>query len=281
MRPAPRRDGAFEARIEAVATALAGIGAEGVSAAVVLGSGMGGLADGLARARRIEGREIEALPRSRVPGHAGFFAVGEFAGQRVLVQSGRVHLYEGHSARDVSLAVRAFARLNVKVLVLTNAAGGLHPEWEPGTLMAIHDHINLQGDAPLSAGEGRRDSAAEGPWDPALHGVLLGSAEALGEPLKSGVYAGVLGPSYETPAEVRALGWMGADAVGMSTVAEALAAAAEGLAVAGIACISNAAAGLAPGALDHGDVLAIGRASAARLQRLLTAALPGLLAAAR
>ena len=260
----------LDARVDGIATSLASIGAERADVAVVLGSGLGPFAKRLRRARELLAADVPGLQHSSVPGHAGVFVCGELGGVTVLAQSGRVHLYEGHSAADVTLAARAFGRLGIGSLLLTNAAGGLRPEWPPGTLMVIRDHLNLQGRSPLRPAEAGHGS----PWSESLVGTLLSVGMELGQPLQSGVYAGLLGPSYETPAEVRALRWMGADAVGMSTVAEALAAKAEGMEVAGVSCITNLGAGLGKEALDHAEVLAVGRATANGFADLLTGALP-------
>jgi len=208
------------------------------------------------------------MPSSAVPGHAGRFVTGVLGKQRVLVQQGRVHLYEGWTPEQVTRAVRAMAALGCRALVLTNAAGGLRTEWEPGTLMRITDHINMQGATALIQGE----RGAGSPWDSEL-GAALDQAAAQAEvPLKSGVYAAVLGPSYETPAEIRMLKSLGADAVGMSTVLEAAAAHASGLRVGGVSLITNPAAGLSEGKLDHADVLAAGERGAAKFCDLLEAA---------
>jgi purine-nucleoside phosphorylase len=207
------------------------------------------------------------MPVSRVPGHAGRLVVGEIDGVRVVVQQGRVHLYEGWSANDVTRSVRAIARLGVRAIVLTNAAGGLRPEWKPGTLMRIHDHLNLQGATPLEP----RETARGSPYDPALAHALARAAESVRVQLESGVYAGVLGPSYETPAEIRMLRWMGADAVGMSTIAEAIAAHACGIRVAAISCITNAAAGITGAPLSHAEVIEAGREASPRFSALLEA----------
>jgi purine-nucleoside phosphorylase len=262
----------LESRVNGIAEALASIGGQRCDVAVVLGSGLGPFADRLANAVDLPFDAVPELPRSTVPGHAGRFRVGELGGARVLVQSGRVHLYEGWSAAEVSLAARAFGRLGIGALVLTNAAGGLRPEWAPGSLMVIRDHLNLQGETPLERSEAGHGS----PWDAELAQTLLAVGAEAGIELCQGVYAGLLGPSYETPAEVRALAWMGADAVGMSTVAEALAGRAEGLRVAGVSCITNLAAGLSAAALSHEEVIEVGRAASERFSRLLESGLPRL-----
>ena len=210
------------------------------------------------------------MPRSRVPGHAGKLVLGEVGGVRVIVQQGRVHLYEGWRASEVARAVRAFAAIGVGAVVLTNAAGGLHREWSAGTLMRVDDHINLQGATPLGATE----TAHGTPYDPELARALDRAAERVDCELRSGVYAGLRGPSYETPAEIRMLAWMGADAVGMSTVMEALGARASGARVAAVSCITNAAAGIGDEPLSHEDVLRAGRDASERFVRLLEAAVP-------
>jgi purine-nucleoside phosphorylase len=179
-----------------------------------------------------------------------------------------VHLYEGWSAQEVTRAVRAFAAIGVRALVLTNAAGGIRPGFRPGMLMRISDHINLQGRTPLVRAERGFGMA----WDVPLGLALDEAARAAGVALDSGVYAGLAGPAYETPAEIRWLRSLGADAVGMSTVAEAITAHACGLRVAGISCITNLAAGLAPGPLSHAEVLETGRRSARDFHALLESA---------
>ena len=261
--------------VELLARSLREHGAEGAQVACVLGSGLGAFAERLERARTIPGADLAGLPRSGVPGHEGRFVVGELGGVRVLVQQGRVHLYEGWSASEVTRAVRAFALLGVRALVLTNAAGGIRAGFVPGTLMRIRDHLNLQGCAPLA-----RSERGFGPvWDEALGHALESGARTAGVALESGVYAGLCGPAYETPAEIRMLQHLGADAVGMSTVAEALAARASGLRVAGISCITNLAAGLGAGPLSHAEVLETGKRRAHDLCALLEAALPGITSA--
>ena len=256
-----------------LAAALAERGAGACRLAIVCGSGLAALAGVLERPQSIAFEELGALPPPRVPGHAGRFVLGEVGGHGVLVQVGRLHLYEGWSAAEVALPVRAYGRLGLAGVLLTNAAGGLHPAWGPGTLMRIVDHLNLQGRSPLARAERRAGPV----YDPALGEALEGAAAAAGIELARGVYAGLLGPAYETPAEIAALARLGADAVGMSTVAEACAARAAGLRVAGLSVIANPAAGLAPGPLDHAAVLAAVGAASERLVRLVARALPGLL----
>jgi purine-nucleoside phosphorylase len=181
-----------------------------------------------------------------------------------------VHLYEGRSPREVTRSVRALALLGIRTIVFTNAAGGLHEEWRPGTLMRVRDHINLQGRTALEPGEIGRGT----PYDSELGAILDRAAVASEVQLRNGVYAGLLGPSYETPAEIRMLAWMGADAVGMSTVIEASAARASGMRVGAISCITNAAAGIGADRLTHEDVLRAGRDSSERFFALLESAIP-------
>jgi len=247
-------------------------GLGGAKAAFVLGSGLGALAEALEERVVVPFERLESMPASTVPGHAGRFVRGKLAGVEVLVQQGRLHLYEGHSVRRVVRPVRAFAELGVGCLVLTNAAGGLVPEWRPPVLMRITDHINLQGCSPL-----RREEAGRGcPYDEELGQLLVASASACGIELVHGVYAGLLGPTYETPAEIRMLARRGAQAVGMSTVAEALAGHASGMRVLGVSCISNAAAGISAGPLSHEEVVEAGKEVAADFVRLLTELTPRL-----
>jgi purine-nucleoside phosphorylase len=258
------------AEVQALADELAGRGARGRPLALVLGSGLGAVVDRIEGATRIPIAELEHAPRPRVAGHAGEIVLGTLGGVPVIAQSGRAHLYEGRSAGEVTRTVRAFARLGVRVLVLTNAAGGLEPAWAPGTLVRLTDHLNLQGRSALIDGEDGRST----PYDAALGVELEREAAKLRIELEHGVYAGMLGPAYETPAEVRALRALGAHVVGMSTVAEACAGHAAGLRVLGISCIANPAAGLASEELRHADVLSVMRRSAHRLGLLLERAAP-------
>lgn len=255
---------------EALANELAARGAGGRPLAIVLGSGLGAFTERLAERRVIPGLELEHLPRSRVSGHAGEIVLGELAGLPVIVQSGRVHHYEGRSPFEVTRAVRAFARLGVRALVLTNAAGSLVPDWRPGTLLCLTDHLNLQARSALLAGEGMRAS----PYDAELGELLARAAREVRVPLEHGIYAAMLGPAYETPAEIRALRALGANAVGMSTVAEASVARASGLRVVALSCLANPAAGLGLEPLEHEDVLSVMRRSTEKLGRLLERVAP-------
>ena len=254
---------------EKIAGSLRAAGCEGAEFAIVLGSGLGAVCERLEGARSLPFSEVEAMPGSTVPGHAGRFLLGHLAGRRILVQEGRVHLYEGRHPREVTASVRAFAELGIENLLLTNAAGCLEPEWPVPSLMRIDDHQNLQGRAPLRRGEQGRGS----PYDPSLGAALDAAAKDAGVTLRHGVYAAMLGPAYETPAEIRMLAGLGAQAVGMSTVAEASAGWALGLRVGALSCLSNHAAGIHPGGLRHAEVVAAGDQVAEELAELFEALL--------
>ncbi|MBI2897371.1 MAG: purine-nucleoside phosphorylase [Deltaproteobacteria bacterium] len=225
---------------------------------VVLGSGLGSLADELDRPTRIPYGEIPGFAASTVPGHEGSLVIGEHGGVVVAALKGRVHLYEGNSADVVTLPVRTLCHLGVQAAILTNAAGSLRPSIGPGSLCVLGDHINLTGQNPLT---GPNDEAI-GPrfpdmtraYDPALATAAFEEATRLGIEVHRGVYAGLAGPSYETPAEIRMLATLGADVVGMSTVAEAIALRHMGARVLGISCVTNLAAGIGREELTHEDV---------------------------
>lgn len=262
--------GQVEALAAELAAELAARGAADRPLAIVLGSGLGDLVDHLAAKQVIPAHELPHLPPSRIKGHAGEIVLGELAGVPVIVQCGRVHLYEGCSPFHVTRAVRAYARLGVRILLLTNASGTLVPAWAPGTFVRLTDHLNLQGESALFASEGARSS----PYDEELGELLDRAGRELSIPLERGVYAAMLGPSYETPAEIRALRELGAHAVGMSTAAEACAARAAGCRVVALACIANPAAGLGVEPLCHDDVLAVMRRSTGKLARMLERVVP-------
>ena len=240
--------------------------------AVVLGSGLGALAETVREARRVPYARIPGFPEPGVAGHIGQLVAGTLAGVPVLVQQGRFHLYEGHSAATAALPVRVFHRLGVTTLVVTNAAGGLRPTFEAGSLMLIADHINLMWRNPLfgpvEPGEGRFPDMSD-PYDRDLRALARDAARAAKIPLEEGVYAGLLGPSYETPAEIRMLQRLGADAVGMSTVPEVIAARARAMRVLGFSMITNLAAGLSAEKISHEDVLAMGKRVAGDLAKLI------------
>ena len=249
---------AFDQATEA-AEWLRGHGCGGADVAVVLGSGLGDFADHLGDAFTIPYSDIPQWPRPSVMGHAGKLVGGTVAGKRVLALSGRVHHYEGHAMDKVIFAVRALGRLGVKRIILTNAAGGISPNCARGALMVIDDHINFMGTNPLVGPNderfGLRFPDMTYVYSPRLRGLADEAARTLGMTIQHGVYVAVLGPSYETPAEIRAFRTLGADAVGMSTVPEAIAARHMGIEVLGISCITNAAAGVFPEPLHHAEVM--------------------------
>lgn len=226
--------------------------------AVVLGSGIGHLAERVGDAVRIPYAEIPGFPQPTVVGHGGELVVGTFGGRTVLMQSGRFHVYEGHGADVAALPVRVFAELGIRTLLVTNAAGGVRRTFRAGTLMLIADHLNLTGRNPLIGpvleGEERFPDMSD-PYDAGLRALARGVARERRVALEEGVYAGLLGPSYETPAEVRMLERIGADAVGMSTVIEVIAARARGMRCLGISTITNPAAGTTAATLSHAEVM--------------------------
>lgn len=241
--------------------------------ALVLGSGLGGLADQIANARSVNYADVTGMPTSAVAGHAGRFVIGEIAGVPVIAMQGRVHLYEGHDADDVVFGVRLMASLGASFLIVTNAAGGIDPSLNAGTLMLIDDHMNLTGrNCLIGANDdtvGPRFPDMTHAYDEALLALAIATARTHDIELARGVYAGVLGPSYETPAEIRMLRTLGADAVGMSTVLEVIAARHLGLRCLGVSCVTNAAAGVTDQVLSHEDVQQVANAAADRLQALI------------
>ena len=244
--------------------------------AVVLGSGLGALADS-AEARSghsIPFTDLPGFPAPTVAGHGGRVVFCEFEGRKVVLQAGRFHFYEGHPMPLVVAPMRLYGRLGVRAVLLTNAAGALNPAFGVGDLMVLTDHINLFGTNPLigpNVEPGPRFPDMTAIYDPTFRSQLKASARDLGQTLREGVYLGLTGPSYETPAEIRAFRTLGADAVGMSTVPEAIVARHEGLRVAGISCLCNMAAGILPQALTHQEVLEAGAAAAGRFESLVRA----------
>jgi len=240
--------------------------------AIVLGSGLGGVADAVRDGVRIPYKDIPGFPEPGAPGHKGELVGGTLAGVPVLVQNGRFHLYEGHAPDVAALPARLFARLGVTTLVVTNAAGGIRHTFRPPTLMLIADHINLMFRNPLVGpvveGDERFPDMSD-PYDPALRTLAHEVARAERIPLEEGVYAALLGPSFETPAEIRMLQRLGADAVGMSTVPEVIAARARGVRCLGFSSITNVAAGLTTNKLSHLEVLEAGKQVAGQLERLI------------
>jgi purine-nucleoside phosphorylase len=246
--------------------------------AVVLGSGLGSFADQLEQARGIAFVDLPGFPRATVQGHKGRLVYGKLANAPVLALQGRLHGYEGHDAATVAFPARVLGVLGSRALVVTNAAGGTNPSFAPGDLMRITDHINLTGRNPLIGPNedrlGPRFPDLTNAYDPRLAEALEQAARAVNQPLRAGVYIQLNGPSYETPAEIRMSRSMGADAVGMSTVPEVIAAAHMGLPVCGISCITNLAAGISPHPLTHQEVIDVAKAVEGRFLQLLRAFLP-------
>ena len=242
--------------------------------AVVLGSGLGHVVDELMDVQSIDFEDVPGFPPTGVPGHAGRFVCGRMAGAEVLVQAGRYHLYEGHAPDVVAAPVRVAAELGVETLVLTNAAGGIRDSLHPGDIVLLEDHINLMSQSPLVGrvreGESRfPDMGAS--YDAELRLLAVEAAAEVGVALQSGVYASVLGPSYETAAEVRMLAKLGADVVGMSTVPEVIVARARGMRCLAFTVVTNRATGLGGGQLSHEEVVAVARTAGERLGRVLEA----------
>ena len=248
--------------------------------ALVLGSGLGAFADEFAQATKIPYSKIPHYPRSTAIGHAGQLVIGTVEGVEVAGMQGRVHLYEGYSAKELAFPIRVFARMGVKAIILTNAAGGVKREFIEGRLVVISDHINLLGVNPLAGPNedkfGGRFPDMTAAYDKRFRELALAEGRLLGINLGEGVYAAVAGPSYETPAEIRYLRSIGADLVGMSTVPEVIAARHSGLRVLGISCVTNAAAGVLDQPLDHKDVLETAERMKGQLTGLLRAVIPDL-----
>jgi len=239
--------------------------------AIVLGSGLNVLVSPLESQDSVAYSEFAELPKPSVPGHAGRFVPGKIGSTPVIFAQGRVHLYEGHTARQVTGGIRILAAAGIKRLILTNAAGVANENFSPGSWMMIGDHINLTGTTPLLGSAQFLDLTEiySKPW----RAEFSRAAKAQNITLHEGVYAGLLGPQYETPAEVRMLRHLGADAVGMSTVLEAIQARALGLEVAGFSCLTNWAAGISDAPLNHEEVLETGKSAAGIFTRLLKATL--------
>ncbi len=257
---------------EAADAVRARLGGRKPTVAIVLGSGLGQFAERLTDAVRIPYAEIPHFPAPTVIGHSGELVAGSLQGRTVLVQSGRFHMYEGHPASLTALPVRVFARLGVGTVVLTNAAGGIRRGFGSGTVMLIADQINLSFRnalfGPALPGEIRFPDMSD-PYDPGLRAIAREVARRRKIPLAEGVYVGLLGPSYETPAEVRMLERLGADAVGMSTVLEVIAARAAGLRCLGFSAITNPAAGVTLAKLDHLEVMEVAYRIAGELAALI------------
>jgi purine-nucleoside phosphorylase len=248
--------------------------------ALVLGSGLGAFADEFASATRMPYAKIPHFPQSTAVGHAGRLVLGKVNEIDVVAMQGRVHLYEGYSAKEVAFPVRVFARMGIKAIILTNAAGGIRGEFTQGRLVAITDHINLQGSNPLIGANdeqfGPRFPDMTMAYDPQFRQIAQTHAKRLGIDLGEGVYAALAGPSFETPAEIRYLKNIGADLVGMSTVPEVIAARHSGIRVLGISCVTNAAAGILDQLLDHNEVLATTERVKSHFIGLLRAIIPAI-----
>ena len=246
--------------------------------ALVLGSGLGAFADALTDAVRISYAQIPSFPRSTAIGHAGQLVIGNSQGITVAAMQGRTHLYEGYSAKEVSFPIRVFTRMGIKAVILTNAAGGINLKYSQGALVAIRDHINLQGQNPLVGPNderfGPRFPDMTQAYSTAYREIAAAAAQKLGMTLHDGVYVALLGPSYETPAEIRYLRTIGADLVGMSTVAEVIAARHMGLKVLAISCVTNMAAGILDQPINHEEVLETGKRVQKQFEALLRAVLP-------
>ncbi len=240
---------------------------------VVLGSGLGAFGDTLTGLSKLPYADIPHMPRSAVVGHAGNLCLGRVGAAKVACLQGRVHLYEGHALEKVTFGVRLLAKLGCRVVLLTNAAGGIRDGFAPGDLMLIVDHLNLMGRNPLVGPNddrvGPRFPDMSKAYDPKLCERARTAATEVGSSLQEGVYAGLLGPTYETPAEVRMLRTLGADAVGMSTVPEVIALRHRGVRVGAMSCITNLAAGIGDAPLDHSEVEEVAKKTRQRFSGLL------------
>jgi purine-nucleoside phosphorylase len=245
---------------------------------LILGSGLGGFADGLADPIAIDYADIPGFPRSSIVGHKGRLVIGDRGGARCIAMQGRVHLYEGHTAAEVAVPARVLVALGARIVIVTNAAGGLRPEWQPGTLMLIRDHIDLLRDHALRGPNddriGPRFPDMTRAYAPELRDLVKAVAGARGVALEEGVYVAMPGPTYETPAEIRMLQTLGADATGMSTVPEVVAINHMGARAIGVSCITNQAAGISGHKLSHDEVTA----TAARVRTVFEGLLDGMLA---
>jgi purine-nucleoside phosphorylase len=249
------------------------LGVRSPVAAIILGSGLGDLAAQIKDPISVPYAQIPGFHATNVAGHRGELISGTLAGREVLALGGRFHMYEGHGARTAAYPVRVLHALGARVLFVSNAAGGIRRSFAPGDLMVIEDHLNLMFRNPLFGAVEPTDDRfpdMSAPWSPRLIALLRESAKKTGVSVQSGVYAGLLGPSYETPAEVRMLAALGADAVGMSTVPEAIVAGAMKMEVAGISLITNAAAGISDAPLNHAEVVEMGAQAATRFSKLVS-----------
>jgi purine-nucleoside phosphorylase len=278
VRPATSLFERVTAAAGAVADHLDGSGAD---VAVVLGSGLAGVADFFTNTRVAPYASLPGFPETTVAGHPGRIVVGQIATRKVLLLCGRVHGYEGYPASEVGFGVRVAAALGARTLVTTNASGGVDPQLQPGEIVAISDQINLTGQSPLTGPNderlGPRFLDMTDAYAPALRALAKkAAADALGKPLREAIYAGMAGPAYETPAEVRLLRTLGAGLVGMSTVLEVIAARHAGMAVLGLSLVANHAAGVTGEPLRHEDVTRAASAGANAMGRLVSAFITGL-----
>jgi purine-nucleoside phosphorylase len=245
---------------------------------LVLGSGLGAFADRMSDAARIPYSQIPGFPRSTAIGHVGQMVIGNAGGIPAAVMQGRVHLYEGYSAQEVAFPMRVFGRMGIRAAIITNAAGGINPKYQQGALVVISDHINLQGTSPLVGANddrfGVRFSDMTRAYSREYATIAREEASKLGIKLEDGVYAALLGPSYETPAEIRHLRVIGADLVGMSTAAEVIAARHMGIEVLAVSCVTNMAAGILDQILTHQEVMETGEKVRGQFEALLHAVLP-------
>jgi purine-nucleoside phosphorylase len=262
----PARLDALEAAVRARSELVPEVG-------IILGSGLGGLADGLEDALAVPFEELPGWPAATAPGHVGRLLLGRLAGRPVAMLQGRLHLYEGNAPGLVVQPVLLFRRLGARLVILTNAAGGLDPTFRAGTLMVIRDHLNLTGQNPLigpnADGVGERFPDMTDAWSPQLRRRLHAAGAAENVELAEGVYVGLVGPNYETPAEVRLYAAHGGHAVGMSTVIECIAARWAGLEVCGVSLVTNAGAGYTGEPLSHEEVVAAGAEAGPRLARVI------------
>jgi purine-nucleoside phosphorylase len=270
--PAVSSHGADAAR-QAADVIRARLDVQSPVAAIILGSGLGGLADKIENARRLDYAEIPGFHATHVVGHKGQLIAGTLGGREVIALAGRFHMYEGHAPTVSAFPVRVVHALGAKTLFVSNASGGIRRTFSAGDLMVIEDHINLQFVNPLSGPVEKTDTRfpdMSAPYSPLLKALLRDAGKKLGIPLQAGVYVGLLGPTYETLAEVRMLERLGADATGMSTVPEVILANALGLEVAGVSLISNPAAGLSTEKLTHEDVMRAAEAAGEKFCALVT-----------
>jgi purine-nucleoside phosphorylase len=257
------------------------LGVDTADVGVVLGSGLGGVADRLERARSVPYSALPGFPETTVAGHPGRLVAGEVAGKTALLLCGRVHGYEGYSPCEIGFGVRVVAALGARTIIVTNASGGVDPTLQAGDIVAISDHINLTGASPLTGPNderlGPRFVDMTDAYDPKLRAIAgVAAPAAIGRELRQAIYAGMAGPAYETPAEVRLLHTLGAGLVGMSTVHEVIAARHAGVAVLGLSLVANPAAGVKPGPLRHEDVTRAANAGADALGNLIVAVIAAL-----